>query len=122
MRPYRGNGRGEAAYAIERLIDVAADELGMDPAHLRRINMIPPEAMPYKTGLVFTYDSGDFANAMDDALEMADYKGVRGAGGLQRRRAASSPVSASRSPSNARPASDSKARRSVSTGPARSHC
>ncbi len=75
MRPYRGNGRGEAAYAIERLVDLAADELEMDPAHLRRINMIPPEAMPYKTGLTFTYDSGDFANAMDECLEMADYKG-----------------------------------------------
>jgi carbon-monoxide dehydrogenase large subunit len=75
MRPYRGNGRGEAAYAIERLVDVAADELGVDPAHLRRINMIPPEAMPYKTGLVFTYDSGDFANAMDKALALADYAG-----------------------------------------------
>ncbi len=75
MRPYRGNGRGEAAYAIERLIDVAADELGIDPVELRRINMIPPEAMPYKTGLVFTYDCGDFANAMDETLRMADYAG-----------------------------------------------
>lgn len=75
MRPYRGNGRGEAAYAIERLVDVAADRLKLDPAHLRRINMIPPTAMPYKTGLVFTYDSGDFAPAMDDALKMADYAG-----------------------------------------------
>ena len=75
MRPYRGNGRGEAAFAIERLVDVAADELKIDPAALRRINMIPPEAMPYKTGFVFTYDSGDFANALDECLEMADYKG-----------------------------------------------
>ncbi len=75
MRPYRGNGRGEAAYAIERLVDVAADELKMDPADLRRINMIPPEKIPYKTGLVFTYDSGDFANALDETLEMADYAG-----------------------------------------------
>jgi carbon-monoxide dehydrogenase large subunit len=75
MRPYRGNGRGEAAYAIERLVDFAADEIGMDPAELRRINMIPPEAMPYKTGLVFTYDSGDFANAMNECLKMADYAG-----------------------------------------------
>ena len=75
MRPYRGNGRGEAAFAIERLVDVAADELKMDPADLRRINMIPPDKIPYKTGLVFTYDSGDFANAMDETLEMADYAG-----------------------------------------------
>ena len=75
MRPYRGNGRGEAAYAIERLVDHAADELKMDPAHLRRINMIPPDKLPYKTGLVFTYDSGDFATAMDETLKMADYAG-----------------------------------------------
>jgi carbon-monoxide dehydrogenase large subunit len=75
MRPYRGNGRGEAAYAIERLVDEAADQLKMDPAHIRRINMIAPQAMPYKTGLVFTYDSGDFANAMDETLKMADYAG-----------------------------------------------
>ena len=75
MRPYRGNGRGEAAYAIERLVDVAADQLKMDPAELRRINMIPPSMMPYKTGLVFTYDAGDFATAMDECLKMADYAG-----------------------------------------------
>jgi carbon-monoxide dehydrogenase large subunit len=74
QRPFRGNGRGEAAYAIERLVDTAAREMKMDPAELRRINMIPPDAMPYKTGLVFTYDSGDFENAMNRALEMADYK------------------------------------------------
>jgi carbon-monoxide dehydrogenase large subunit len=75
MRPYRGNGRGEAAYAIERLVDHAADQLKIDPVELRRMNMIPPSAMPYKTGLVFTYDSGDFANAMDETLKMADYAG-----------------------------------------------
>ena len=75
MRPYRGNGRGEAAYAIERLVDVAADELKMDPGDLRRINMIPPDKIPYKTGLVFTYDSGDFATAMDTCLKMAEYAG-----------------------------------------------
>ena len=75
MRPYRGNGRGEAAYAIERLVDVAADQLKIDPAQIRRMNMIAPEAMPYKTGLVFTYDSGDFANLLDETLVMADYAG-----------------------------------------------
>ena len=61
VRPYRGNGRPEAAYVIERMVDVAADELGIDPAVLRRKNSIPPDAMPYKTGLTFTYDSGEFA-------------------------------------------------------------
>src|SRR5438105_7869743 len=72
VRPYRGNGRGEAAYVIERLVDLAADELGIDAAELRRRNTIPPEVMPYKTGLTFTYDSGEFEKSMDMALEMAD--------------------------------------------------
>src|SRR3974390_2093311 len=56
MRPYRGNGRPEAAFVIERMVDLAADQLGIAPAELRRRNMIPPDAMPYKTGLTFTYD------------------------------------------------------------------
>ena len=72
-RPYRGAGRPEAAYVIERLIDLAADELGIDPTELRRRNMIPPDAMPFKTGLTFTYDCGEFEKNMDMALEMADY-------------------------------------------------
>src|SRR5262249_7491612 len=69
VRPYRGNGRPEAAFVIERLVDLAADELGTDPAELRRRNSIPPEAMPFKTGLTFTYDSGEFAKGMDMALK-----------------------------------------------------
>jgi carbon-monoxide dehydrogenase large subunit len=72
VRPYRGNGRPEAAYVIERLVDLAADELGFDPAELRRRNTIPPEAMPFRTGLTFTYDSGEFAKNMDLALKLAD--------------------------------------------------
>ena len=75
VRPYRGNGRPEAAYMIERMVDLAADELGIDPAVLRRKNSIPPDAMPYKTGLTFTYDSGEFAKNMDEALHMADAEG-----------------------------------------------
>jgi carbon-monoxide dehydrogenase large subunit len=74
-RPYRGNGRPEAAYVIERMVDVAAAELKMDPAELRRKNYIPPEAMPFKTSLTFTYDSGEFEKGMDLALKMADWKG-----------------------------------------------
>jgi carbon-monoxide dehydrogenase large subunit len=73
--PYRGAGRPEATYAIERVIDVAARQLGMDPVELRRKNLIPPSAMPFKTGLVFTYDSGDFARGMDLALALADHPG-----------------------------------------------
>jgi carbon-monoxide dehydrogenase large subunit len=72
MRPYRGNGRPEAAYVIERMVDLAARESGIDPAELRRRNYIPPAAMPFKTGLTFTYDSGEFENNMDMALKLAD--------------------------------------------------
>src|SRR3979490_1383000 len=75
VRPYRGNGRPEAAYVIERLVDLAADELGLDPVELRRRNTIPPRAMPFRTGLTFTYDSGEFAQNMDMALELADFVG-----------------------------------------------
>jgi carbon-monoxide dehydrogenase large subunit len=73
--PYRGAGRPEASYAIERVIDTAAREMALDPVELRRRNMIPASAMPYKTGLVFTYDTGDFERAMDLALEAADHAG-----------------------------------------------
>jgi carbon-monoxide dehydrogenase large subunit len=73
--PYRGAGRPEATYAIERVIDVAARELGVDPLELRRRNLIPSSAMPFKTGLVFTYDCGDFAKGMDMALAGADAAG-----------------------------------------------
>ncbi len=75
MRPFRGNGRPEAAFVIERLVDIAADELGVDPAELRRRNMISPDAMPFQTGLSFNYDCGEFEKVLDGALEMVDYKG-----------------------------------------------
>ncbi len=73
--PYRGAGRPEATYAIERVIDVAARELKVDPLELRRRNLIPTQAMPFKTGLVFTYDCGNFARSMEMALEVADQAG-----------------------------------------------
>jgi carbon-monoxide dehydrogenase large subunit len=73
--PYRGAGRPEATYAIERVIDVAARELKIDSIELRRRNLIPSTAMPFKTGLVFTYDCGDFARGMDMALALADRDG-----------------------------------------------
>jgi aerobic carbon-monoxide dehydrogenase large subunit len=75
MRPYRGNGRPEAAYVIERMVDLAAAELKMDPAELRRKNYIAPEAMPFKTSLTFTYDTGEFEKGMDMALKLADVAG-----------------------------------------------
>jgi carbon-monoxide dehydrogenase large subunit len=72
---YRGAGRPEATYTIERIIDIAAHELGMTPYELRRINLIPPEAMPYKTALTFTYDCGEFEGNMLKAAEMAELDG-----------------------------------------------
>jgi aerobic carbon-monoxide dehydrogenase large subunit len=72
---YRGAGRPEAAYVIETMVDRAAQKLGIDPVELRRRNTIPASAMPYKTGLVYHYDSGDFAKNLDDALGLADYAG-----------------------------------------------
>ena len=69
---YRGAGRPEAAYALERLIDFAARRLGVPLQELRRRNFIRPEAMPYATPLGLIYDSGDFARNMDDALAAAD--------------------------------------------------
>ncbi len=75
VRPYRGNGRPEAAYVIERMIDLAADAIGIDPVELRQRNAIPPEALPFRTGLTFTYDSGDFAKNLQMALRLADIDG-----------------------------------------------
>jgi len=75
VRPYRGNGRPEAAFVIERMVDLAARELGVEATELRRKNYIPPDAMPFKTGLTFTYDSGEFEKNMDLALAAADAKG-----------------------------------------------
>jgi aerobic carbon-monoxide dehydrogenase large subunit len=73
--PYRGAGRPEATYALERIIDIAADEMGLDRIEIRRRNLIPASAMPYQTGLVFKYDSGEFEKNMDLALEAADWAG-----------------------------------------------
>jgi carbon-monoxide dehydrogenase large subunit len=78
---YRGAGRPEATYTIERIVDVAAHELGISPYELRRINLIPPDAMPYKTALTFTYDCGEFEGNMRKAAEMA------GLDSFERRRA-----------------------------------
>lgn len=72
---YRGAGRPEAAYVIETMVDLAARELGMDPAELRRRNTIAASAMPYKTALVYTYDCGDFGKNLEDCLKSADYAG-----------------------------------------------
>jgi carbon-monoxide dehydrogenase large subunit len=77
VRPYRGNGRPEAGYVIERMVDIAAADLGLDPTELRRRNYISPNQMPFKTALTFTYDCGEFEKNMDLALELADIKGFK---------------------------------------------
>ncbi len=73
--PYRGAGRPESTYVIERLIDDAARELGRDRIELRRMNLIPASAMPYRTAFRVTYDSGQFEKSMDKALALADVAG-----------------------------------------------
>ena len=73
--PYRGAGRPEAAYIMERLIDIAAHKMEIDPAELRRVNLIPKDALPFQTALTFKYDSGDFEKGLDMALKLADYDG-----------------------------------------------
>ncbi|MGC2522324.1 MAG: molybdopterin cofactor-binding domain-containing protein, partial [Stellaceae bacterium] len=80
---YRGAGRPEATFLLERIVDVAADELGIDPAELRRRNFIPADAYPYQTPVALQYDSGDYATTLELALRAADYAGFEG-----RRRAA----------------------------------
>ena len=73
--PYRGAGRPEGNYYIERLLDTAAREMGIDPIDIRRRNHIQPEAMPYKTPAGTTYDSGDFPAILEKALAAADWDG-----------------------------------------------
>jgi len=73
---YRGAGRPEANYIVERLIDTAARELGIDRVELRRRNLVPPTAMPWKTPMGAIYDSGDFAAVLDAALKKADWSGA----------------------------------------------
>jgi len=72
---YRGAGRPEAAYVVERLVDAAARKLGMTPDAIRLKNFIPPRALPYKTATGKVYDSGDFAAHLKRAMEIADWKG-----------------------------------------------
>jgi carbon-monoxide dehydrogenase large subunit len=76
--PYRSAGRPEAMFAIERLVDLAARQLGHDRIALRRRNLVPPAAQPYANPLGMTYDSGDYRRVMDRALALADWKGFGG--------------------------------------------
>ena len=74
---YRGAGRPEACFYIERLMDTAARVIGLDPAELRRRNLIPPERFPFRTVTGQSYDSGDYPQALERALAAADYPGLR---------------------------------------------
>ncbi len=74
---YRGAGRPEATLSIERAMDVLADELGMDPVELRRRNLIPPDAFPYRTPVGSIYDTGAYERALDEALRLVGYEELR---------------------------------------------
>ncbi|MEO6444328.1 MAG: molybdopterin cofactor-binding domain-containing protein [Gemmatimonadaceae bacterium] len=74
---YRGAGRPEATYALERTMDVAAHQLGIDGAELRRRNLIPKDAFPFQTAVALQYDSGNYEPALDRALAMIDYPQLR---------------------------------------------
>ena len=74
---YRGAGRPEAAYIIERVMDLIADATGVDPVTVRRKNFIPKEAFPYETPTGMIYDTGDYNAALDKALAIADYDNLR---------------------------------------------
>ncbi len=73
--PYRGAGAPEAAYITERLVDIAARTLDIDPAEIRRRNCVPPSAMPWTNALGYTYDCGEFEANMDQAMAAADWAG-----------------------------------------------
>ena len=74
---YRGAGRPEACYLLERMVDLGARQLGVDPAELRRRNFIQPDQFPYLTPVALQYDSGNYEPALDRALAMADYTNFR---------------------------------------------
>src|SRR4029079_10746651 len=74
---YRGAGRPDAAHAVERLVDVYAHEIGVDPADVRRRNFVPADAFPFTTPVGTVYDCGDYEAALDRVLAAADYDGLR---------------------------------------------
>jgi aerobic carbon-monoxide dehydrogenase large subunit len=74
---YRAFGMQQAAFVTERLMDIAAARLGLDPAEIRRRNYVPPAAFPYRSAANLVYDSGNYGSALDEALRIADYRGLR---------------------------------------------
>ncbi|MCC7217312.1 MAG: xanthine dehydrogenase family protein molybdopterin-binding subunit [Burkholderiales bacterium] len=84
--PYRGAGRPEAVYTIERLLDAAARQTGLDRVELRRRNMIRPAQMPYRNPMGKTYDSGQFERVLDQALALSDWSGFAARAAASQRR------------------------------------
>ena len=76
---YRGAGRPEATYVVERIVETAARELKIDPMELRRRNFIQPKDFPYQTPVALVYDTGDYEASLNKALEPIDYAGFPGA-------------------------------------------
>lgn len=83
---YRGAGRPEACYVVERLVDLGARQLGMDPVEVRKRNFIPPDRFPYQTPVALQYDSGNYLPAMDRALAMVGYDALRATQAEQRKK------------------------------------
>jgi carbon-monoxide dehydrogenase large subunit len=77
VAPYRGNGRPEGIFLLERTVDLVARELQMDPVEVRRKNLISRDSFPYKTPLGLTYDTGDYQSGLDKALEAVGYRALR---------------------------------------------
>ena len=92
---YRGAGRPEACYVVERLVDKAAREMKIDPAELRRRNFVPKNAFPYQTPVALAYDSGDYFTTLEMAMKAADYAGFEPSAARSRQNAASCAASAS---------------------------
>src|SRR5688500_8274075 len=86
MGAFRGAGRPEAAAFLERILDMAADELGVDPAEIRRRNFLPADGFPHRSVMGPTYDSGDYDAALTEALRLAGYEDLRAEQAERRRR------------------------------------
>ena len=111
---YRGAGRPEATFVVERLVEVAARQTGRDPAEFRRQNFIT--SFPHQTPVIMAYDAGDYGACLNKALELADYRGPRRPQGGERAEGHASAASASRPTS--RPAASRRARPSARSAPA----
>ncbi len=111
---YRGAGRPEATFQLERVIDKAAREMGIDPVEIRRRNFIQPDQFPYQTPVAVVYDTGNYDATLDKLLEISDHAGfaarraesaaARQAARLRPRRPTSRPAASRRRASSARSA------------------